>query len=73
MELNEFERQLRLQRESFCLEEWVNRTLEDLQATDYVKCVECGIEKSPIEIHKQFQKRHEGICKRCWNFSEEEV
>lgn len=71
MTLEQFQMQLKQEQESFCLEEWASRTLEELQVTDYVKCVVCKDERSPGEIHKIFQ-RYEGICKRCWNFSEEE-
>lgn len=70
MNLEQF--QFKLEQEGFCLDEWADRTLGDFQVTDYIKCVVCKNERSPGDIHKRFQ-RHEGICKRCWNYSEEDA
>lgn len=59
-------------KQDFDVDEWALRASEELRATDSVKCVECGSEKSERDMHKLFHKRHEGLCKQCWNFCGEE-
>ncbi len=60
-----------VQKESHGIDEWVERTLQSLQA-DPVKCISCGREKSEYEMQKVFCKKHKGICKMCFKFEVEE-
>ena len=62
---------LQAKKDEFCLDEWMHKTQEECRVTDWMKCVECGVEKPPEDFHKIFV-RHEGICKRCWNSCEED-
>ena len=68
----EFIDSLEKQKEEFDLEEWAVRTKEDLLATDSVKCVLCGKEKSERDMQKIFA-RHEGICSRCFREDPDEL
>lgn len=60
-------------KQTFDIEEWATKTLEELRVTDEIKCIECKKEKPEREMQKIFT-RGEGICRTCWMFggSEEE-
>jgi len=51
-------------------------TTSEVLNDDTVKCIECGQEKPLKDFQKVFDRRThpegEGICKKCWNFCEEE-
>lgn len=61
------------------LDEWGHKTLDELRATDYMKCVVCGLDKAENDMQKVFKQwengkiiSHKGICKRCWTFDGDE-
>jgi len=61
----------------FDLDEWSEKTLHEIRATDSFKCTVCGAEKFEYDMLKVFKVwengrivSHKGICKRCWNFDE---
>jgi hypothetical protein len=61
------------------IDEWAISNLEEFRATDSIECTICGIDKPEVDMLKVFKvwvngriKTNKGICKRCWNFDEEE-
>lgn len=60
-----------VQKGSNGIDELLEHTSESLQL-DRVKCISCGRERSEHEMRKVFYKKHQGICKMCFNYEIEE-
>ncbi len=65
-------------KDEFDVEEWSEKTLQEIQVTDHIRCTVCGFEKAASDMIKIFKtwtngkvSANKGICKRCWSFEPE--